>query len=436
MKKWLAIITLMLTLLLVCLSLGSCNEKNTPDDTSEDTPNDGLEFTLHELDGVKFYKVTGIGDCKDADIVIPERHQDIIVKYIADGAFENCQSIKSITLSDNIWSIGKNAFRNCTNLEKVDIGNGVTTIYSNAFFGCTGLKELRIGKALRDLAIDFSLDGEERDVVFGKCATSLETIYVSPENSVFTAKDNCLINVEESIMILGCKNSIIPNDGSVFSFESGAFEGCQGLKSITIPSSISLIGEYMFAGCASLESVTLEASNVSVWAHAFENCTSLKEVSASKIAYVDVAAFKGCTALNSITLARKLSSIGPHAFASNTEIIFDGAPIEWERIYKEENWHEASSPKITFTKDNSEALTEEEMYSERYVNESGTVELILGFSRYKITVSTDGTVEEGEYFTMSNSIFFEPDEGNSYNVLIEYTRDGMLIDGEKFVLMP
>ena len=432
MKKCLAIIAVLATLLLVCLSLGSCGD----DALDTGNPNYTLEFTLHELDGVKFYKVTGIGDCKDADIVIPERYNDIIVKYIEDGAFENCKSIKSVKLSDNIYSIGKNAFRNCTNLEKVDIGNGVTTIYSNAFFGCTGLKELRIGKALRELAIDMSLDGDEKDVVFGKCATSLETIYVSPENSIFTVKDNCLIDVEENKMILGCKNSIIPNDGSVISFESGVFEGCQGLKSITIPSSISTIGDYMFAGCTNLESVTFEASSISVWAHAFEDCTSLKEVSASKITYVDVAAFKGCTALNSITLARKLSTIGNDAFASNTEIVFDGAPIEWERIYKVENWHEASSPKITFTKDNSEALTEEEMYSERYVNESGTVELILGLSRYKITSLADGSVEEGEYSTRPDRILFEPDEGDNYYVSVEYTDNGMIIDGDNFVLVP
>ena len=183
MKKCLAIITVLATLLLVCLSLGSCGD----DALDTGNPNYTLEFTLHELDGVKFYKVTGIGDCKDADIVIPERYNDIIVKYIEDGAFEKCKSIKSVKLSDNIYSIGKNAFRNCTNLEKVDIGNGVTTIYSNAFFGCTGLKELRIGKALRELAIDMSLDGDERDVVFG----SVSSITVPSSSKLYLSLNLC-----------------------------------------------------------------------------------------------------------------------------------------------------------------------------------------------------------------------------------------------------
>ena len=57
-----------------------------------------------------------------------------------------------------------------------------------------------------------------------------------------------------------------------------AFEGCISLTSITIPDSVTEIGEYAFRGCTSLTSVTIGNGVTSIGQRAFYNCTSLTEV--------------------------------------------------------------------------------------------------------------------------------------------------------------
>ena len=67
--------------------------------------------------------------------------------------------------------------------------------------------------------------------------------------------DNCLIETASKTLIAGCKNSIIPDDGSVISIADYAFSGCTGLTSITIPDSVTSIGNSAFANCISLKTV-------------------------------------------------------------------------------------------------------------------------------------------------------------------------------------
>ena len=74
----------------------------------------GLEYTLSD-DG-SYYILSGIGTCSDRDIAIPYSYNKLPICSIAERAFENCKSITSITLTNNIKHIGDNAFLGCTNL--------------------------------------------------------------------------------------------------------------------------------------------------------------------------------------------------------------------------------------------------------------------------------------------------------------------------------
>ena len=66
--------------------------------------------------------------------------------------------------------------------------------------------------------------------------------------------------------------------GSVKSIGSQAFYGCKGLTSITIPEGVTSIGDYAFYYCSGLTSVTIPNSMTSIGDHAFENCYRLKEI--------------------------------------------------------------------------------------------------------------------------------------------------------------
>lgn len=113
---------------------------------------------------------------------------------------------------------------------------------------------------------------------------SLTEITVDDENPVYHSVDNCLIETASKTLIAGCKNSIIPDDGSVISIADYAFSGCTGLTSITIPDSVTSIGNNAFANCSGLTSVTIPNSVTSIDFGAFFGCISLNKVNISDIA--------------------------------------------------------------------------------------------------------------------------------------------------------
>ena len=132
-------------------------------------------------------------------------------------------SLRNVTVTGGNILYG--AFQNCSMLTSVTIGNSVTSI-GDAFEGCSGLT----------------------------------AIVVEEGNSVYHSAGNCLIETESKELMVGCKTSVIPDDGSVTSIGNRAFYNCTGLTSITIPDSVTSIGSYAFSGCTGLASVTFEAT--------------------------------------------------------------------------------------------------------------------------------------------------------------------------------
>jgi len=83
----------------------------------------------------------------------------------------------------------------------------------------------------------------------------------------------------------------------------GAFDGCTSLTSITIPNSVTSIGDYAFSDCTNLTSVTIPTSVTSLGTNAFWHCTSLASVRIpSSVTNVGDAAFGACTSLMAITV--------------------------------------------------------------------------------------------------------------------------------------
>lgn len=76
-----------------------------------------LQYTLNEDETA--YILTGVGECKDADIVIPSKISGKLVTHIADGAFKNCTTINSVTMGTAIVEIGDEAFSGCSSLKTI-----------------------------------------------------------------------------------------------------------------------------------------------------------------------------------------------------------------------------------------------------------------------------------------------------------------------------
>lgn len=85
----------------------------------------------------------------------------------------------------------------------------------------------------------------------------------------------------------------IPN--SVTYIGNGAFSGCSGLTSITIPNSVTEIGDYTFEYCSSLTNITIPNAATNIGDFAFYGCSSLTSITIPKsVTYIGKDAFNGC----------------------------------------------------------------------------------------------------------------------------------------------
>ena len=167
------------------------------------------------------------------------------VTSIGNAAFVDCSGLTELILPNSVTSIGDSAFEGCSGLTELILPSSVTSIGDCAFYGCTGLTELILPNSVRSIG----------DIAFTYCS-GLEKITVESGNSCYDSRDNCnsIIDTEFNTLIVGCKNSVIPN--SVTSIGYYAFYGCSGLTELTLPASVASIGDGAFICCSDLSKIT------------------------------------------------------------------------------------------------------------------------------------------------------------------------------------
>lgn len=278
---------LLLLLLLICIAgmvLVGCALVNTED------PEETEAFVFVDSfsgDGVGLSHINR-DVLSDADIVIPDtdsRGRPVVAIY--SQAFENDTTLKSVKIPETVAVIGEKAFYGCSSLESVNFPNALTEIRENAFFGCKSLKSLEFPASLTIIGNP----NQTGTSTFASC-TALESITVAEGNESYYSQDNCLIRKRDKCLMLGCKNSIIPTDGSVEWIGGYAFSG-SAIETVTIPSAITCLATSAFSGCTSLTSVTLPGS----------------------LTEIPYASFYGCTELTEITIPASVEKIGGWAFA-------------------------------------------------------------------------------------------------------------------------
>ncbi len=88
---------------------------------------------------------------------------------------------------------------------------------------------------------------------------------------------------------------------------------------VTLPGSVTHIGNWAFSSCTSLDAVTIPGSVTNIGRYAFLDCTSLttftSATSSDSVSHIGEGAFYGCTSLTSATLPDGVATIGIQAFA-------------------------------------------------------------------------------------------------------------------------
>ena len=242
--------------------------------------------------------------CKNS--IIPT---DDKVTIIGNGAFLGCNRLTLVTIPNSVTHIGDEAFGGC-GLTKATIPDSVTSIGDLAFSGCWKITEVTIPETVTSIGYGaFS------------CGEGLTKITVEAGNPVYFSKDNCLIHKESKTLIAGCKNSIIPTDGSVTSIKEWAFSQCTGLSQITIPDTVKRIGKWAFMCCTELTSITIPVNVTSIEWQAFSQCTGLTEVKiGNRVTRIEGLAFYGCIGLSSVTIPDSVTKIDKSAFDGCTSL--------------------------------------------------------------------------------------------------------------------
>ncbi|MBR5605260.1 MAG: leucine-rich repeat domain-containing protein, partial [Verrucomicrobia bacterium] len=198
------------------------------------------------------------------------------LKKIGSGAFRKCVELSDIKFSEDGIQIGDEAFKDCfklpraifstnkkeisrwefyrrTYLRTVNIPDNIEEIGGHAFEGCSALAYISISKNVSSI-------GER---IFEECP-SLKDISVDEENKNYKSIGGILVNKNETKIVrvpaqkeLG--HFTIPE--TIREIESGAFEDCKNLLSLTIPAKVAKIVPDALWGCNNLEHIEVDENN-------------------------------------------------------------------------------------------------------------------------------------------------------------------------------
>ena len=240
-------------------------------------------------------------------VYIPDTIDGHHVECIGEYAFDGCKMSK-VTIPETVWEIETFAFNDCKEIQKITIPNGVYHIDGNPFTGCTKLTNISVDMNHETLRI--TSDG----VLYSKMNKMILCYPCTKTNTEYTVYENTLKIGRNAFA--GCetlKKIILPE--TVTEIGSEAFFGCKNLSAIRLPESLLSMDEMVFAGCFSLSNIVIPSKVSRIEKSAFFNCTKLSSVKLPEnLTVINDRAFFGCKSLEKVNLPFNVNTVGEQAF--------------------------------------------------------------------------------------------------------------------------
>ena len=230
----------------------------------------GLKYSLNTDE--KGYTVVGIGYCEDTDLVIPATYRGLPVTAIGSNAFESVRSFKSVSIPASVTTIGEKAFAHCGVTSVTFATNSqLTTVDRYAFFSSSSLQSIALPDGVTTIGVAaFNGCNNITSISIPDSITTIENRALDFDSSAFTVYNNAkyLGNSTNPYLVLvkAIDKSIttynIHTDAKlIYAF---AFEDCTLLTSVTIPDSVTIIGNSVFYKCDALESLIIGSGVTSI----------------------------------------------------------------------------------------------------------------------------------------------------------------------------
>ena len=297
------------------------------------------------------------------------------VTKIGANAFDNCGSLTSVTVPNGVTSIGSYAFYNCGSLTNVTISESVTIIGDSTFSNCGKLALALLSMHLREsvskdnqfkncasnfkivfyegslevvewATVGFDANGGAVDIAsmdilkgqslktIGNLPTPTRTYhrflgwYTDAEGGEPVTGD---MVVNENVTLYAhwkAPDTTLTIEGAILKVLDGVLLHADFCTSeVTIPESVTSIGDSAFYGQQELTSVIIPDSVTSIGTQAFYNCVNLASVAIGKgVTNIGSYAFSGCRRVTNVIVPQyvcdiEMGSVFPGAYASITNLV-------------------------------------------------------------------------------------------------------------------